>query len=440
MSEQKKDDHIRVDVRKEESFLNNIYESAGMHPYHKLLLYCGEVYAACRINSWCFDTSSGRIINAFSAHEESLAEFFSEGQCLSFCLQNYPCHYPFILSDEMGMVWIAAFSPIHESQESNLLFVLGPVFTSKTSPAVIRDHLDRKNYPFQVRKQIELILADVPVLSASSVEQYAKMLHFALTGEPCDAASFRLQSSEQAINPYLEPDEESYESLRKDGIPLDRLMDNEAALLHMVREGRKNDELLSQLRSRNNVTEYTEGDPLRNTKDTLIILCDKYMMTAEEAGLPVRISRTAGLKYVREIEASRSLTELSRLEKKMTDDFIGRVREIKSTLGFSPDVRIAMDYIRSNLTRPITIEEVASHVGYSGYYLSRKFAKETGEKFADFVNRERIEYAKTLLRITNLPIQSISDTLQFSSLSYFGRVFRKITGMSPKAFRDGKGS
>lgn len=144
------------------------------------------------------------------------------------------------------------------------------------------------------------------------------------------------------------------------------------------------------------------------------------------------------LRYTKQIEKCSSLTELTALARSMTEDFVVRVQECNAAPEKSREVMIAEDYIRANLTARLSIEEVARYVGYSDYYLSRKFAKETGMKFADYVNRERIRYAQTLLRTSSMPIQAISDTLQFSGLSYFGRVFKKLTGQTPKEYREGK--
>ena len=303
---------------------------------------------------------------------------------------------------------------------------------------VISENLERMNFSLSVRRQLEKVLAEIPVLMNSVIEQYARMLHFSLTGESCDSKQFMLQKAKVEIDLFPEEQEARYEDLTGHHLPLERTLAQEEQLLALVREGRLDERLLSSVRAQSDYTDYREGNPLRSVKDELIILATKYMLTAEQAGLPVRISRTLQLRYVRIIENAQSTTELADMERSMTEDFITRVQEMNATPEKSREILIAEDYIRSNLTRPLSIEEVARHVGYTDYYLSRKFARETGLKFADYVNRERVLYAKSLLRSGSMQIQAISDLLQFSSLSYFGRVFRKFTGLTPKEYREGK--
>ena len=429
----------RVDVLREEEFLSGIFSIPNLHPYHKLLLFAGEVWAACRMNAWCFDPNTGAVLNSFSAHEKDLAGFFAIGKCLDYVLAHKGHRYPFLLSDSLGMVWIAEFSPVEqENTESALLFVFGPIFTSVTSPLVIADNLDRMNFSYTIRKQLENVLNEVPILMTSTIEQYARMLHFALTGEACDSRHFLLQKARVEVDLFSESGEASYETLSGHRMSLERVLAQEERLLNMVMEGKRDEKLLASLRAKSNVADFTGGNPLRNAKDELLILCTKYMLTAEQAGLPPRVARTMQLRYIRVIEKCRSITELTDIEHSMTEDFLTRVSELKAVPEKSREIIIAEDYIRSNLTRPLSIEEVAKAVGYSDYYLSRKFAKETGMIFSDYVNRERVRYAQTLLRTGSLPVQAISDMLQFTSLSYFGRVFKKITGQTPKQYREGK--
>lgn len=219
---------------------------------------------------------------------------------------------------------------------------------------------------------------------------------------------------------------------------LERELEQEHQLLNMIREGRLNERMLASLRSTAECADFTGGNPLRNAKDELVILCTKYMLAAEEARLPKSVSRVLHLRYIRAIEKCRTHTELTNVAHSMTEEFAQRVHEMTEHPEKSKEILIAEDYIRSNLTSKLSIEKVARYVGYSDYYLSKKFAAETGMIFADYVNQERIRYAQTLLRTGSLPVQAISDMLQYSSTSYFGRVFKKATGMTPKEYREGR--
>ena len=69
-------------------------------------------------------------------------------------------------------------------------------------------------------------------------------------------------------------------------------------------------------------------------------------------------------------------------------------------------------------------------------HLSRTVKKQTGFTAVEWIERFVILEAKVLLKSSNLNIQQISDELNFPSQSFFGKYFKKLTGMSPKEFRN----
>ena len=102
-------------------------------------------------------------------------------------------------------------------------------------------------------------------------------------------------------------------------------------------------------------------------------------------------------------------------------------------------MRDCREYIRLNYTKALTTEEIARHCGYTEYYLTRKFAKETGMKLTDYIRAVRLDAARVMLLTSRKDIQQISEELQFGSRSYFDRVFRQEVGMSPRRYRETRG-
>ena len=92
------------------------------------------------------------------------------------------------------------------------------------------------------------------------------------------------------------------------------------------------------------------------------------------------------------------------------------------------------EYIRANFDNTPDVNKVASSVHLSTAAFCRYFKKQTKMTFTDFVNQYRITQAKTLL----LQDKTISETcyeVGFESLSYFNKLFRKIAGENPSAFK-----
>ncbi len=73
-------------------------------------------------------------------------------------------------------------------------------------------------------------------------------------------------------------------------------------------------------------------------------------------------------------------------------------------------------------------------------YLSRKFKLEVGKSIGDYINDIRIEKAKMLLETTTLSISEIARRLQYCSGTYFGTIFRRLTGKLPSEYREMKNS
>ena len=74
-------------------------------------------------------------------------------------------------------------------------------------------------------------------------------------------------------------------------------------------------------------------------------------------------------------------------------------------------------------------------IGYTKYYLSRKFKQEMGVSIWDYINERKVEEAKLLLADPNLTIQDVADKLNYCSRSYFSEVFKNCTGQWPSAYR-----
>ncbi len=93
-------------------------------------------------------------------------------------------------------------------------------------------------------------------------------------------------------------------------------------------------------------------------------------------------------------------------------------------------------YIKENVSKRLTLGEVASLFGYSQGYLSTLFTRYAGMSFIDYVNTAKIEKAKTLLSDPNTMVYEVAVSLGFESPFYFSKVFKKITGVSPTAWQD----
>jgi YesN/AraC family two-component response regulator len=92
-------------------------------------------------------------------------------------------------------------------------------------------------------------------------------------------------------------------------------------------------------------------------------------------------------------------------------------------------------YICNYYNRPINLEEIAKIAYMSPTYFSKKFKKVTGFGFNEYLNSVRVKMAINMLLETRYSITEIAMYCGYQDSNYFGDVFRKMTGMSPSAYR-----
>lgn len=95
-----------------------------------------------------------------------------------------------------------------------------------------------------------------------------------------------------------------------------------------------------------------------------------------------------------------------------------------------------LEYIHETYTEEIDLDECASRYHLTKSHISRLFKQHLDTTFVQYRNRLRVEKAKELLEREDMPITQIAERVGFPNIHYFYRVFRKITGKTPKAFRE----
>ncbi len=91
-------------------------------------------------------------------------------------------------------------------------------------------------------------------------------------------------------------------------------------------------------------------------------------------------------------------------------------------------------YISDHIREKLTLNKVAEVFNISPNYLSILFSKYNEIGFSDYINQSKVEEAKVMMRDGDLKIYEISDLLGFESAFYFSRVFKKVTGSSPRDY------
>ena len=98
-------------------------------------------------------------------------------------------------------------------------------------------------------------------------------------------------------------------------------------------------------------------------------------------------------------------------------------------------VRKVMAYIHEHYADPISRKDMAAYAGVSVRHLTRCFRQEVGVSSTTYLNRYRVKQAKQLLRRGDKNVTQVAGAVGFSDSGYFARVFRRETGVSPRAYQ-----
>lgn len=110
-------------------------------------------------------------------------------------------------------------------------------------------------------------------------------------------------------------------------------------------------------------------------------------------------------------------------------------RLFEESLNDSGRIGIMKRFIDRNAVRNLKLKELAAYAGLSESRTSHLLKEAFGCSFNSLLNRERIRLAKTLLSDNTLSIQEIAERVGFANEFYFNRVFRKLEGIPPGAYR-----
>lgn len=182
---------------------------------------------------------------------------------------------------------------------------------------------------------------------------------------------------------------------------------------------------------------YNHND-LESIKPRITELVVIISRAAVDAGANVRDIFLINENFNANISHFQNLEDLSVWLSNMLQRFISLTFEFEK-VKHADMVYKVIDHIKNNYHRHISLEEIAGISYMSKTYLSTLFKKETGYSVSEYINDVRINQSQTLLLDSDLSIVEIARMCGFEDQSYFTKVFRKITGMTPKKYRESRG-
>ena len=137
--------------------------------------------------------------------------------------------------------------------------------------------------------------------------------------------------------------------------------------------------------------------------------------------------------HYQKIMMMESLREIEKWFLKFNDIFMEKFW-IAYKCSRSEILQKVVKYIEVHIMEPIHLSDAAAETGVSSAYLSTMFKKEMGYNFIEYVNLRKIELARQMLQDGKM-VYEVSELLGFENSTYFSRVFKRYTDVSPDIYR-----
>ncbi|HHW32301.1 MAG TPA: AraC family transcriptional regulator [Clostridiaceae bacterium] len=315
----------------------------------------------------------------------------------------------------------------------------GPVNMIEPEDFLIDDLIIRNNVSEQQLASIKENIHEIPVINPERVNHLSELL-FIVAAHISDIQPSRYLE-EREFNEHHSGISEYIHYIKTMGgddknIPSYPL-DKEKELLYLISIGDKagSQKILNEIFGH---IFFSTGGNFNVIKARVLELIVLLSRAALEGGADVEQIFGLNYKFLNQIHGFTSIEELSFWLSKIMARFTDCVFNLAGVKHVDVIYR-AINYIKHNYMKKITLEEVASHVYLSPSYFSKIFKEEMKYSFNAYLNYVRIEMSKKLLLDDSIDLIEVSNMVGYEDQSYFSKVFKKITGISPGKYRESRG-
>lgn len=380
---------------------------------------------------------AGELLERVSPYQEEDEVLFTAARCserlLGLCRLSLK---PQVISSELNQIWAGV--PVVKEDSLIQLIVVGPVYTSEISGNLILDYARANHLSTQSREKLLAAFNQTPIYPYIEFTRIVTLIYYFIYQEKMEISLL----STAGISQEIIAQASEARTYQKSQVYAENYIHAtyafEQYMWECVREG-KLDKLkrhLLKTGTYGNIGPIGNNDPVRQQKNTFICAVTLATRAAIQGGLSPEAAYSLSDLYIQQVETMKEVLPIMTLSEAMLYDFTTRVSSHNRTRRYSKMVNDCCNFINEHARENLRVHEVAAFTGFNADYVSKKFKEETGRSIGDYIREAKISEAKSLLKYSDLSLAEISEVLSFSSQSFFTAVFKQVTGVTPKQFRE----
>lgn len=312
--------------------------------------------------------------------------------------------------------------------------LVGPFLMDKPDSLLILDV--GKRYPSLTKENLLELYDDanmIRIIPPATVTQISKLLYYLFFNFVSDSRE-QLIANQNKLHQQAKISEsiQMYKTL--EAPPSETYpMEKEQQLLAKVKLGNIQ-EARSILNDLLGYVFFAEGNSLEVVKSRAVELCSLLSRSVIECGAATDQILRINNQFLKKLQSIRTLENLCYTLEEVLNTYIECIFPSMTTKN-GENARKAMRYISQHFASKLTLEEVAEFVHLNPAYFSTLFKQTVGSSFKEYVTMVRIEESKRLLANTDYALIDIAVATGFEDQSYFSKVFKQYTGLTPKQYR-----
>ncbi|SHJ63326.1 AraC-type DNA-binding protein [Dethiosulfatibacter aminovorans DSM 17477] len=335
----------------------------------------------------------------------------------------------------MGLVnWI---SPITIDGITIGSFISGSYALIPPEKKLFEKVLDKLYLPKDKSEELFNNLVDTEKINPDTITGLSEML-FLMSCHVSDISHYSHVNSQKHLT-QLSVFNDYIQQLKSDDSKVQNhySIEKENELIKLAKAGNKSDcqkliiEIISSMYCNKNIDFKT----IKTRVLEILVILSRAVL---ESGTDTDTIFDLNNKYIWEITELKNINKLIEYINDFFDnffEFINSYDNIKHIDAIYQSIR----YLNANYMNPLSLEDLAHEVHLSPSYVSRIFTEELNMTFKGYLNKIRIEKSKELLLENRISVAEVSYLVGFNDQSYFSKVFKNLTGVTPKKFQSSLG-